>query len=432
MRRLFSNCGILSGGDKEYEYIENGYLAIDGDTITYIGRSKPEGEFDQIKDMTDKLLIPGLVNTHTHSPMCLLRGVGSDLPLHEWLYDKVFPIEDRMTKEDILAGSQLAVLEMLACGTTSFSDMYMFMDSVACAVRDCKVKANLARSIVSFDPDIDMKNDFRMKEAADFAKRWHGECDGKIKVDMSLHAEYTNVAKCCEYVADHAAKNGYLMQVHASETKKEHDECIERHGVTPIRFFSDTGVFDVPATAAHCVWADDEDIEILARKSVTVAHNPVSNLKLASGVMPYVKMKKAGVNIALGTDGAASNNRLDILREMQFAALIHKGTQLDAAATNASDMIYMATRAGALAQGRSDCGKIETGYAADLLMIDLHSVNNIPNYDYESAVCYSAGTSDIVLTMCDGCILYENGAYTSIDTERLEFEMKQVLENYFV
>ncbi len=407
-------------------------ILTDGKIISYIGEFVPDVRADRVIDGKGNLVLPAFYNAHCHSSMTLFRGYGDDLPLDRWLNERIFPAEDRLDEKSVYIGSMVAIAEMIRNGIVSFSDMYMFMDSVACAVRDCKVKANLARSIVSFDPDIDMKNDFRMKEAADFAKRWHGECDGKIKVDMSLHAEYTNVAKCCEYVADHAAKNGYLMQVHASETKKEHDECIERHGVTPIRFFSDTGVFDVPATAAHCVWADDEDIEILARKSVTVAHNPVSNLKLASGVMPYVKMKKAGVNIALGTDGAASNNRLDILREMQFAALIHKGTQLDAAATDASDMIYMATRAGALSQGRSDCGKIEIGYAADLLMIDLHSINNIPNYDYESAVCYSVGTSDIVLTMCDGCILYENGAYTSIDTERLEFEMKQVLENYFV
>ena len=407
-------------------------ILTDGKIISYIGEFVPDVRADRVIDGKGNLVLPAFYNAHCHSSMTLFRGYGDDLPLDRWLNERIFPAEDRLDEKSVYIGSMVAIAEMIRNGIVSFSDMYMFMDSVACAVRDCKVKANLARSIVSFDPDIDMKNDFRMKEAADFAKRWHGECDGKIKVDMSLHAEYTNVAKCCEYVADHAAKNGYLMQVHASETKKEHDECIARHGVTPIRFFSDTGVFDVPATAAHCVWADDEDIEILARKSVTVAHNPVSNLKLASGVMPYVKMKKAGVNIALGTDGAASNNRLDILREMQFAALIHKGTQLDAAATNASDMIYMATRAGALAQGRRDCGKIETGYAADLLMIDLHSINNIPDYSYESAVCYSVGTSDIVLTMCDGCILYENGAYTSIDTERLEFEMKQVLENYFV
>ena len=407
-------------------------ILTDGKIISYIGEFVPDVRADRVIDGKGNLVLPAFYNAHCHSSMTLFRGYGDDLPLDRWLNERIFPAEDRLDEKSVYIGSMVAIAEMIRNGIVSFSDMYMFMDSVACAVRDCKVKANLARSIVSLDPDIDMKNDFRMKEAADFAKRWHGECDGKIKVDMSLHAEYTNVAKCCEYVADYAAKNGYLMQVHASETKKEHDECIARHGVTPIRFFSDTGVFDVPATAAHCVWADDEDIEILARKSVTVAHNPVSNLKLASGVMPYVKMKKAGVNIALGTDGAASNNRLDILREMQFAALIHKGTQLDAAATDASDMIYMATRAGALAQGRRDCGKIETGYAADLLMIDLHSINNIPNYDYESAVCYSVGTSDIVLTMCDGCILYENGAYTSIDTERLEFEMKQVLENYFV
>ena len=216
-----------------------------------------------------------------------------------------------------------------------------------------------------------------------------------------------------------------------TETASEHDECIARHGVTPTRFFLETGVLDVPVTAAHSVWVDDEDIAIMAKQGVSVAHNPVSNLKLGSGIMPYKKMKDAGVNVTLGTDGAASNNRLSVLRELQFAALIHKGNDLDPSVTVAADMIKIATRNGALAQGRADCGEIAVGMKADLLLIDMSAFNNLPAYSFESAVAYSITEENVLMTMCDGNILYENGAYTTIDEEKLKSEARRVISHYF-
>ena len=400
--------------------------------IAYIGKYIPteSGEVRVIEG-NGNLVLPAFYNTHCHSAMTLFRGYGDDLPLQRWLEERIFPAEDRLTSESVYYGSMVAIAEMIRNGTVSFSDMYFFLDDTARAVEESGVKANLSRSIVSFDPEIDCENDSRIKEAIDVFDRWHGKADGRIKIDMSLHAEYTNVEKCCRYVGALAKEKGVGLQVHISETAKEHDECIARHGVTPTKFLLDCGVLDVPVTAAHCVWVDDEDIAIMAEKGVSAVHNPVSNLKLGSGVMPLGKMLSAGVNVCLGTDGVASNNRLDILREMQTAAVLHKGIMLDPTATTASQMPKLATRNGAIAQGRADCGEIRIGARADLILIDRTSVHNMPCFDDYAMLCYSAERSDVLMTMVDGRILYQNGTYTLIDEERLRYDAQKVFAHYF-
>ena len=400
-------------------------------TVAYIGKEIPSEQVDRVIEGNGNLMLPAFYNTHCHSAMTLFRGYGDDLPLQRWLHEKIFPAEEKLTSESVYYGSMLAIAEMIRNGTVSFSDMYFFLDDTARAVEESGVKANLSRSIVSFDPNIDCENDPRIKESIEVFDRWNGKADGRIKIDMSLHAEYTNVDKCCRYVGALAKERNTGLQVHVSETASEHDECIARHGVTPTGFFLETGVLDVPVTAAHSVWVDDNDIAIMAEKGVSVAHNPVSNLKLGSGIMPYKKMMEAGVNITLGTDGAASNNRLSVLREMQFAALIHKGNDLDPSVTLASDMIKIATVNGARAQGRLDCGEIKVGNKADLLLVDLSAFNNIPYYSLESTVCYSMTEENILMTLSDGNILYERGAYTTIDEEKLKSEARRVIAHYF-
>ena len=406
-------------------------LLVKDKIIAYIGKEMPEETADRVIECNGNLMLPAFYNTHCHSAMTLFRGYGDDLPLGRWLHEKIFPAEEKLTSESVYYGSMLAIAEMIRGGTVSFSDMYFFLDDTARAVEESGVKANLSRSIVSFDPEIDCVNDARINESIEVFDRWHGKADGRIKIDMSLHAEYTNVPKCVKYVGELAKERKTGLQVHVSETASEHDECIARHGVTPTRFFLENGVLDVPVTAAHCVWVDDNDISIMAERGVSVAHNPVSNLKLGSGIMPYKKMKDAGVNITLGTDGAASNNRLSVLREMQFAALIHKGNDLDPSVTLASDMIKIATKNGAMAQGRSDCGEIKVGNKADLILVDLGAFNNIPYYSLESTVCYSMTEENILMTLSDGNILYERGAYTTIDEERLKSEARRVISHYF-
>lgn len=386
---------------------------------------------DEVINCGGNLLMPAFCNTHCHAAMTLFRGYGEDLPLREWLETRIFPAEDKLTFRSVYHASMLAIAEMLRHGIASFSDMYMFEDAVAEAVLATGIKANLSRCLVSFDPNADMAREQRTVEALRLAEWYQGSDDGRLRVDLSLHAEYTNVPSACEYVADLAARLGTGMQIHLSETEREHRECLARHGKTPTEFFRDTGVLDVPTTAAHCVWVTDGDIAILREKGVTVAHNPVSNLKLGSGVAPLRKFLDAGINVALGTDGASSNNRLDILRELQTAALIHKGVSLDPTALLASELIPMATVNGMRAQGRVDCGRVEKGYRADLILIDRTALHNLPNFDDYAMLAFSADSSDVKMTMVDGRILYRNGAYTSIDEERLRYDCREVFAHYF-
>ena len=428
MKTILKNVTLLP----EYGYQSNPvHITVEDRRITSISTELPDTAGCEVVEGKGNLLIPGFYNIHCHAAMTLFRGYGEDLPLDRWLNERIFPAEDRLTAKSVNVATKLAIAEMLRGGIVSFSDMYMFEDAVADAVAEYGIKANLSRSIVSFDPDIDIRADSRFTETMDLIRGYHGYDDGRIRVDLSLHAEYTNVPRACRYLADYAKAYGFGMQIHLSETEKEHRECIERHGKTPAEFFLSTGVLDVPVTAAHCVWVEDHDIEILAQKGVSVAHNPVSNLKLGSGVMPLRKMLDRGVNVGLGTDGVASNNRLDLLREMQTAAILHKGVSRDPAITVASEMLPIATVNGARAQGRNDCGGIAVGNRADLVLIDRNSLHNMPAYDDYAMLAYSADRSDVMLTMVDGRILYRNGEYTSIDEERLRYEAREVFAHYF-
>ena len=311
------------------------------------------------------------------------------------------------------------------------SDMYFFCPALAEAIGTTGIKANLSRSVVSFDENSDVTKDERVYEGVYLFENYNNSFDGRIKVDMSVHAEYSNTAHTCEYVASLAKKYNCGVQLHLSETQAEHEACIERHGMTPSAYFASLGVFDVPTTAAHCVYVTDEDIAILKEKGVFPVHNPVSNLKLGSGVMRLRDMLDAGLTVTLGTDGVASNNRLSVLRELQTAAILHKGVHRDPENIRAAQLPALATRNGALSQGREDCGLVAVGMRADLILIDLNAINNIPCYDLATTLAYSANTSNVLLTMCDGRILWENGEYTSIDIECLRFEARQIIRRYF-
>ena len=250
----------------------------------------------------------------------------------------------------------LAAAEMISAGIVVYRHVYVPRRNGR-AVAETGMKANLCRPILSFDPDESIKDSERLAEAMSLYNEWHNACDGRIKIDMSLHAEYTNTERSCRETAEYAKSLGANMHIHLSETKTEHEECKARHGGrTPACFMYDCGVFDSKTTAAHCVWLEDSDLPLLREKGVTVAHNPVSNLKLGSGVMPYRKYRDAGINVSLGTDGAASNNTLDVMKEMYVAALIHKGTSLAPDSVTAADVL--GRRLSALAcTGTDDCGR---------------------------------------------------------------------------
>lgn len=426
MKILFDGVWLAgSSADERY------WVTVDGAYITAVDKERPQGRFDRIVDGRGRLLTPGLVNAHTHAAMTIFRGYGEDLPLDRWLNERIFPAEDRLTARAVELGTQLSIAEMLAAGITSFSDMYFLCDSTARAVAEAGIKANLSRSVVSFDDAADYSRDSRVLEGIALFNEWNGAENGRILIDLSLHAEYTNRGAAVAYMAEAAARLGARVHVHLSETEKEHTECLGRHGVTPTGFFQRYGLFDVPVVAAHCVHLTNEDRAILAAHGATVVHNPVSNLKLGSGIMPLDVTLASGVNVALGTDGAASNNRLDLLRELQTALLLSKGTTGAPDRVRAEDAFLLATENGARAQGRADSGKIAVGYRADLALFDLNGMHNMPVVTPIGALAYSAAASDVCMTVVDGRILYENGEFKSLDVEKLKREFSEMRAHYF-
>ena len=404
--------------------IRDGFVAVDGVFITHVGAQRPEGAFDCEKDMSGKLLLPGLVNAHTHAAMTLLRGVGTDLPLQKWLFDSVFPVEGRMAAAEIRAGTALALLEMLACGTTSFSDMYFFPEEAAELAAQCGIKANLCYPVQAFDPAESYEKNASVRKLAEFHRCWNGAAEGRIIVDGCLHAEYTCNADVAAGTAAWCRQNGARMHIHLSETKSEHDGCVEKYGKTPAVWMNDLGVFDVPCAAAHCVWVTEEDRVLLRQKGVSVVHNPTSNMKLGSGFAPVPQLLAEGVNVALGTDGAASNNNLNMLEELHLAAILHNGYHQDTALLPAAQVLDMATVNGAKLQGRGDTGVIEAGRRADLFAIDLSAPHLTPHLDTAGLAVYSAQAADVCMTMVDGKVLYENGEYLTLDKERVLHEAR--------
>lgn len=402
--------------------LKGGFVAIDGAVITAVGTARPEGAFDCEKDMSGRLLLPGLVNAHTHAAMTLLRGVGSGLPLQRWLTEQVFPVEARLTAEDIRIGTELALLEMLACGTTSFSDMYFFPWEAAELAAQCGIKANVCYPVQSFDPAESYEKNESARKLVELYAGWHNAADGRIRVDGCLHAEYTCNPHVAAGTAAWCRENGVRMHIHLSETSAEHQGCIERYGKTPGHWMNDLGVFDVPCAAAHCVWLTEEDRALLREKGVSVIHCPSSNMKLGSGFAPIPTLLEEGVNVALGTDGAASNNNLNMLEELHLAALLHNGYQHDAARMQPEQALDMATINGARLQGRTDTGAIEVGKRADLFAIDLDRPHLIPHLDTAGLAVYSAQAADVCMTMVDGRVLYENGEYLTLDRERIMHE----------
>lgn len=430
MKTLFKSADILVK-DEKFNVLENAFLVVDADKISYIGKEKPKGIFDEVKDMSGKLLMPGLINCHNHCPMVLLRGVGSDLPLQQWLFDTVFPIEDRLTAEEIKAGSELALLEMISNGTVSFSDMYFEPEMTIRAVAESGMKANITRPVQSFDPNETPSQSYRMKEAIELYEKYNNTFDGRVLIDFCIHAEYTCTETIARAFIEEVNERKGNLHIHLSETKKEHDECVEKYGKTPAEWFDCLGGFDSSAFAAHCVWLTESDMDLFRRKGVSVVHNPTSNMKLASGFAPVQKMIDMGINVAIGTDGASSNNNLDMFEEMHIASIIYNGYTLDATAMKADTVLETATVNGAKVQRRVNCGELKVGNKADIIAISLDAPHMVPALDKKALLTYSAQSSDVVMNMVDGKILYENGEYKTLDKEKIYYDVNKAVDKLY-
>ncbi|MDR1603509.1 MAG: amidohydrolase [Gracilibacteraceae bacterium] len=414
---LFAGIAVL---DENFTVQTDQYVATEGKRIARIADAPPaDRDYGRVYDGRDKLLLPAFYNAHTHLPMSLLRGYGENLPLDAWLHQRIFPFEARLKAEDIYWGTMLSIAEMLRFGVVSASDMYYSCDVMARAVLETGVKANLSRGVSCFE-----EKGFRelpsYHETLALQDEFDGAGDGRLLVDFALHAEYTNPERVIREFAEVLAERGARVQVHVSETKKEHEECKARHeGRTPVRYLADLGVFAKPAIAAHCVHLEGDDFALLRAKGVTVATCPKSNMKLASGVADVPRLLREGVKLALGTDGAASNNNLNMLEEIKFFALGQKCFQADPALITPGEALAAATVAGALAQGRTDTGLIREGYAADLVVLDLSAPYLQPPTDLPLHLLYAACGTDVRLTMADGRVLYENGEYLTLDLEKV-------------
>ena len=455
---LFRNIGIV---DENFAYREGMYVGTVDDRIAYIGTEEPAADnaetqeeelfkftvsanplkagessgccghalknagkhpvYGDIYDGTGKVLMPAFYNAHGHSPMCLMRGYGENLPLDRWLNEKIFPFEDKLYGDAVYWSTLLTMAESMRFGIVSTSDMYYFTDDMVRAVAISGMKSNISRAVAGIGCDR-LEDCIGYREMRESILMYDGFADGRILVEASPHAEYTNSEMFLRAIADTAKEFDVRVHVHVAETKSETDACIEKYGRTPVRFLADCGLFDVPANAAHCVWLTDDDREILAEKGVSVSSNTVSNMKLASGICDVPALYAKGINVAIGTDSAASNNSLNFFEEMKLFALAGKFRAVDPAAMTPEQVLHSATRAGALAQGREDTGLIREGFKADLIVVDASVPNMCPTHDMLNSLIYSADGKDVLLTMADGKVLYRDGMYMTLDIERTRAE----------
>lgn len=414
---LFANIDIL---DEELVHQKGRYVGVKDQRIAYIGPDAPAEDFGETYDGSGRLLMPGFVNAHSHSAMTLMRGYGENMALADWLSRRIFPFEARMDEEAVYNGTMLAAAEMLRFGIVSTTDMYFHLGAVSRAVLESGIKMNFGLGLTCSD-DRGIRDLPAFQELQEGLAQHHNAGDGRFRLDAGIHGEYTSTPRVVEEMAAFAKEKGLNLHVHLSETRGEHEACKKRRGGrTPARYFHDAGVFDVPATAAHCVWIEGEDFDLLREKNVTVACCPVSNLKLASGFCPALRLLEGGVNVALGTDGMASNNNLNILEEVKLFSTLFKATAGDPTAISPRQALHAATRAGALAQGRGDCGLLKVGNRADLIVLDLQGRPYLrPCHDMLNNIVYSAQGTDVCLTMVDGRVLYRDGVYTTIDLEKV-------------
>jgi len=399
-------------------------LYIEEDKITGIG-DKPAGfTADKVIDGTDKLVIPGLVNCHTHSYMSFMRNVADDLSFMDWLFGTIDPIEQQMTDEDTYWGANLAIIEMMKSGTTCFNDMQMNIHQTTRAVKESGMRAVICRGLVGSGSD--EAGQMRLRQAyeeRDAAK----DCD-RLTFKLGPHAPYTCDDAFLKIVAAEAKKENMGIHVHLSESESEISQIQEKYGCTPIALAEKCGIFDVPAIAAHCVQVTDEDIEILKRKNVSVVTNPASNMKLGNGFAPIAKMLDAGVNVCLGTDGAASNNCLNMFHELSLLTLIHKGTGKTPQCVSAKEGFRIATINGAKALGlEKEIGSIEVGKKADLAILDLNTPSLTPRNNLIAGLSYSANGSEVDTVIINGQITMEGRKLLTIDEKLVYGKIQDII-----
>ena len=430
MNILIRNIDIITSSDAPV--IRGADIGIKGNMIQFIsenGVPPPDGFVpDRILSGAGRLAIPGLVNAHCHTAMTLLRGYADDMDLETWLFDKIFPAEARLTGDDIYWGTLLGIAEMLRGGVTAVNDMYLKMDNVASAFCDSGIRAAISIGPLLTEKRGDALVDTEGCKA--FFKRWDGASSGRIGVNIEIHSIYLYQPETLVEGARLAKDLNAAIHIHILETATERKNVLSQYGASSVALAAEYGLLDSPVIAAHCVHTDVEDIKILSSKGVNVVHNPSSNLKLASGIAPIPKMLEHDINVCLGTDGASSNNTLDLFMEMRQAALIHKGASGDPTAIAAPMAFKMATKNGARALGISGAGSIEAGGKADITILSMDSPHLQPVYNHLSTLVYAARASDVDTVIVDGNILMEKRKLTTIDEEKTIYMVQKIAHKF--
>jgi 5-methylthioadenosine/S-adenosylhomocysteine deaminase len=364
---------------------------------------KFRGEAEYLLDGTQSIALPGLINTHTHAAMTLLRGFADDMPLQQWLSQKIWPLEAHLTGDDVYWGTRLACLEMIRSGTTAFQDMYFFMEDAARAVRDAGVRAVLTYGFIDLGNDEKREHEIRSTER--FVRHVKAMNNPKIKAAAGPHAIYTVSDEGLKWLAGYSEDEGIGIHIHLSETEQEVADSVRARGVRPPQVLDRCGILTPRTVAAHCCWLDREECALLGKQGVSVAYNPASNMKLAvNRAMPYHWLREAGVNVSLGTDGCSSNNNLDLFEEMKIGALLQKFFWNSPTLLPASEMLSAATRGGARALGLGS-GILASGKPADIILLDRNSICNTPLHSISSNAVYSCSGSAVTTVICQGSVL---------------------------
>jgi 5-methylthioadenosine/S-adenosylhomocysteine deaminase len=416
---LIRNATVITLNDARDILPDTSILIRDGRIAALLSAGAALPAADRIIDAAGHVALPGFVNAHTHAAMTLLRGYADDMELQPWLQEKIWPTEAKLQEADVYWGTQLAIAEMLRAGITCFNDMYFFHNAATRACEETGIRACISGVLLGFLPDPEAA----LAESKRFVIEQKAKKNRVIPM-LGPHAPYTCPEPLLQKAIAVAQETGVGIHIHLSETEPEIPDSIAAHGATPIAYMEKLGLFEVtPVLAAHCVWATDADIEILAQHRVGVAHNPGSNMKLASGTAPVTRMLAAGVPVALGTDGAASNNNLDILEEARLAALLAKLETRQPTAVSAYEALSMACRGGAEALGLGEeIGQITVGRQADIILVDMHQPHLWPPHDPVSHLVYAARAGDVRTVLVAGQPLLLAGALQTIDEEKVLVE----------
>ena len=422
---LIKNALILSPNTN---FEDKQSILIKDNLITEISPEIDESNVDKIIDATGKILLPGLINTHTHLSMTLFRGLADDLSLDSWLNDHIWPMEANLNGDYCYIGALLGAIELIKSGTTTFSDMYFYMEDVARAVDIAGIRAILSYGMIDFGDEEKRKNE--INENLALFNACDGMSNGRIKVFLGPHSPYTASEELLIQVRELANKYNMGIHIHVSETQKEIEDVSAQKGLRPFEYLDKIGFLGPDVVAAHSVWLSDNEIEIIKKNNVKISHNPCSNMKLASGIAPVSKLIENDICVSIGTDGASSNNNLDLIEELKTTSLLQKVSTLDPKVLTSDEALAMGTIKGAETLGlESEIGSIEVGKKADIILIDTNSANMVPDSSsLSSNIIYSANGSNVDTTICDGKILMENKKLVVLDEEEIYKKARQAIK----